>query len=119
MPHLEVVKFESENMAASNSASPEAPARAGGRARSHHLLKHVLPHTDVKTHFGTVEPKEIVKEINRMGQKELQVSISSRDLGRVEVLFCGRIVLRFEFVERSKSLEMFIKHSPIPIITTG
>jgi hypothetical protein len=38
------------------------------------LLKHALPEVDVKEHFGSNEPKEITREINRLGQRELQVS---------------------------------------------
>jgi hypothetical protein len=45
----------------------------GNGSRSHHLLKHALPEVDVKEHFGSIEPKEITREINRLGQRELQV----------------------------------------------
>lgn len=45
----------------------------GNGSRSHHLLKHALPEVDVREHFGSIEPKEITREINRLGQRELQV----------------------------------------------
>ncbi|CAL8461745.1 g1276 [Coccomyxa elongata] len=44
----------------------------GNGSRSHHLLKHALPEVDVKEHFGSIEPKEITREINRLGQRDLQ-----------------------------------------------
>ena len=44
----------------------------GNGSRSHHLLKHALPDVDVKEYFGSIEPKEIMREINRLGQRELQ-----------------------------------------------
>jgi hypothetical protein len=59
------------------SAANDVPQRAGGRARNHHLLKHTLPEGDVLTYFGTIEPKEIAKEISKMGQRELQVGLSN------------------------------------------
>ena len=46
----------------------------GNGSRSHHLLKHALPDVDVKEYFGSIEPKEITREINKLGQRELQVS---------------------------------------------
>lgn len=59
-------------------SSPGIAPRAGSRPGkvNHHLLKHKLPQTDVQTHFGTTDPKELAKEITRMGQRELQVNLS-------------------------------------------
>lgn len=48
-------------------------SKMGNGSRSHHLLKHALPEVDVKEHFGSIEPKEITREINRLGQRDLQV----------------------------------------------
>ncbi len=50
----------------------------GNGSRSHHLLKHALPEVDVKEHFGSIEPKEITREISRLGQRDLQVNLSQR-----------------------------------------
>lgn len=44
-----------------------------GNPRSHHALKQAMPITDIMEHFGSAEPKEIAREVNRLGQRELQV----------------------------------------------
>ena len=42
-------------------------------ARSHHLAKHsISSDVDVKLHFGSTDPKEIAKEVAKLGQKQLQ-----------------------------------------------
>lgn len=51
-------------------------------SKTHHLLKHQLPEGDVSHHFGTSDLKCIVKIINKMGQRELQV--------RESFVYCGQ-----------------------------
>ena len=42
-------------------------------SRSHHLAKHSLSsEVDVKLHFGSTDPKEIAREVAKLGQKQLQ-----------------------------------------------
>ena len=46
----------------------------GNSRPHHHLLRHCpLPDTDIVQHFGSTEPKEVSREINRLGQRDLQV----------------------------------------------
>ena len=43
-------------------------------SRSHHLAKHSLAdEVDVQLHFGSTDPKEISREVAKLGQKQLQV----------------------------------------------
>ena len=37
------------------------------------MLAQVLPPADMEQHFGSADPKEVAREINRLGQRELQV----------------------------------------------
>ena len=49
----------------------EAPTRPAGRS---HLLRHTLPDIkDLAEYFGSEDPKDIARDIAKMGQKELQV----------------------------------------------
>lgn len=52
--------------------SSSTPEGSMGNPRSHHALKQALPVTDIVEHFGSAEPKEIAREVNRLGQRELQ-----------------------------------------------
>lgn len=45
-----------------------------GNPRSHHALQNALPVADIIAHFGSAEPKEIAKEVSRLGQRDLQVA---------------------------------------------
>ena len=55
------------------SCSSHVAGEMGNSSRSHHLLKHSLPEVDVLHHFGSTEPKEVSREINKLGQRDLQV----------------------------------------------
>eukprot|EP00884_Botryococcus_braunii_P002797 jgi/Botrbrau1/12518/Bobra.0169s0060.1 len=50
----------------------DVPSKPGGRPRSHHSLGRPLRDDEKITNFGSTDGKEVQKEINRMGQKELQ-----------------------------------------------
>ncbi len=62
------------NRAKPLSGQSHIPREMGNSSRSHHLLKHSLPEVDVLHHFGSIEPKEVSREINKLGQRDLQVS---------------------------------------------
>ena len=48
--------------------------KASSRSNHHHLAKHSLAsEVDVELHFGSTDPKEVAREIARLGQKQLQV----------------------------------------------
>lgn len=54
--------------------------------RAHHLAKHCLSgEIDLQLHFGTADPKEIGKEVARLGQKQLQVRTRIRWIGYCSV----------------------------------
>ena len=60
------------NRAKPLSGQSHIPREMGNSSRSHHLLKHSLPEVDVLHHFGSIEPKEVSREINKLGQRDLQ-----------------------------------------------
>ncbi|KAK9834029.1 hypothetical protein WJX81_004707 [Elliptochloris bilobata] len=43
-----------------------------GNPRSHHALREALPTAEIIAHFGSAEPKEIAKEVSKLGQRDLQ-----------------------------------------------
>ena len=51
----------------------DAAQASMGNPRSHHALQNALPVADIVAHFGSAEPKEIAKEVSRLGQRDLQV----------------------------------------------
>ena len=67
------------NRAKPLSGQSHIPREMGNSSRSHHLLKHSLPEVDVLHHFGSIEPKEVSREINKLGQRDLQVSGDGQD----------------------------------------
>ena len=61
-------------------------AKMGNGSRSHHLLKHTMPAVDIMQHFGSAEPKEVAREINKLGQRDLQVGPQGVERRRMQCL---------------------------------
>lgn len=92
----------------------------GNSSRSHHLLKHSLPEVDVLHHFGSIEPKEVSREINKLGQRDLQVRGDGQDSLRSSTSPTPfELCLTLNAPSRRPSSGRYMGRKRIPITTAG